>query len=141
MGLSLSTRTQPAPITDGGKDIDTDILVTEILLEDIQAFNNTHNKNSRRGPESYVGSQVNTLRNALQQLKDQRSEAGRSRRRKNSQVTVDIQALLKRLTVLAQGELDDHLAALALSRGRPLPAQTEAQKGLADVPDKCVPSS
>lgn len=146
MGLSLSTRKRPTAVADGGRDIDTDILVTEMLLGDIQASNNTHIKkavgSSRHRPECYVD-QVNSLRDALQELKDQRSEAGRSSKwggRKKPQVTADAQALLKRL---AQAELDDHLAALALSRGEPLPAQTEAQKALADalLPDKCVPSS
>lgn len=142
MGLSLSTRKRPTAVADGGTEIDTDILVTEMLLGDIQASNNTHIEKavgSSRHPGCYVD-QVNSLRDALQELNAKRSEAGRSSKRggrKTPQVTADAQALLKRL---AQAELDDHLAALALSRGEPLPAQTEVQKALADalLPDKAM---
>lgn len=140
---SIMTRKRPVPEEDSSEDVDTNILVAEMLLEDIQ--NSRNNRSSQ--PECYVDFQIDSLRDALQQLKNKHSQVGSSSKRgrveKTRATAVDPQALLKKLGLLAQAGLDDHLAALALSRGEPLPPQTEAQKALENalLPETCVPSS
>ncbi|KAL4068099.1 hypothetical protein J3A83DRAFT_4374420 [Scleroderma citrinum] len=148
--MSYNLRKRPAPAEDNN-DIDTDILAAELLLEDIQTSNATHSRttvgSSRSAPDCYLDVRVEDLRDALQHLKGHQSapmESSERGRKERLQVTLNVQRLLKNLALLAEAELDDHRAALALSRGETFPAKTEAQKALenAVLPDlSYVPSS
>ncbi|KIJ59183.1 hypothetical protein HYDPIDRAFT_33413 [Hydnomerulius pinastri MD-312] len=123
-------------------DIETDILTAELLLADIEAFDASQTASqgagSRPVPESAssLRSQVDNLRELLRQLRAQQhstvapSSSSSKDDEDKPKASSEAREFLRQLALLAEGELDDRRAALALGRGESLPAPTTAQRAL-----------
>ncbi|KIK81056.1 hypothetical protein PAXRUDRAFT_157002 [Paxillus rubicundulus Ve08.2h10] len=123
-------------------DNDTQSAIAELLAADIEAFNASQQET--QGDGSPTTRSASTLKDSVLELlmppsKKQRSGSGsgwRSRKPAEQKSTDTDQSmeLLRTLGLLAEGELDDHRAALAVERGEELPPPTQAQLALETNP-------
>ncbi|KAI6039987.1 hypothetical protein EDC04DRAFT_1594277 [Pisolithus marmoratus] len=131
-------RKRSAPADDGEWDIDTKILITELLLEDIDTFNpvqiRTQASSSDSGsPMGHLSSLAGRVKDVLQRTGTLRLSSGSSSKRsrgEQSAIIPDAQELLRQFSLLTEAEFDDRRAAEALARGEDLPEPTEAQKAM-----------
>ena len=112
-----------------GTDPATTALIARLLLEDIEEFNSTQKGKARYNTppddaQIALGAQAESLNVILRGLED--FEFAKSLDRA---LATDF-GLVSALSTVALGEQDDHEAALALSRGLPLPPQTDRQRAL-----------
>jgi len=110
-------------------DAETSALIARITLDDIEEIGLL-----RKGKERYdapltdadvaLQAQAESLQTFLKVIEDYQFA-----RSIDSALAVD-QDCLAAFSLVAQGEEDDHRAALALYRGQPLPQASESQKAL-----------
>ncbi|KAF9242081.1 hypothetical protein BU15DRAFT_73009 [Melanogaster broomeanus] len=105
-------------------DDDTRRLVAELLLADIEAHEASR-RITRSQSTTRLSSSLREL--LLPRFIQTRSSSSRKEAEPKPTNSDRSMALLRALGLLAEGELDDHRAALAIERGEPLPPPTAAQ--------------
>ncbi|KAF8834787.1 hypothetical protein BDN67DRAFT_975748 [Paxillus ammoniavirescens] len=132
---SLSQITRPE---SPGLDNDTQSVIAELFAADIEAFNASQKEtqggasgsSSTTRPASSMDSILELL---MPPAKKQRLDSGWKGSNPGEQKFIDADRsmeLLRTLGLVAEGELDDRRAALAVERGEQLPPPTEAQLAL-----------
>lgn len=135
---SALLRKRPAPADDGEWDVDTQVLITELLLQDIDTFNRARvrgqaNSSDAGSPMGNLSALAGRVKDALQRTGTLRLTARSSSKRsrgEQSAIIPDAQELLGQFALLAEAEFDDRRAAEAVARGEDLPEPTEAQKAM-----------
>ena len=114
---------------DDSIDAETAALIVRLALDDIEEFNSTRKGKGRYDAppddmEVALRAQAESLNSYLGILEDLEFASSLDKA-----LETDL-GLLGALSIMALGERDDHEAALALSRGLPLPQPTDRQRAL-----------